>query len=474
MNYKTSPSIKENREKIQKQKELLNQKFLSQLQRKSLPVKDTEQEKEKVDKQQIKKVKKQLKAMQKKLDEQKSLLNKYKKESRTEKSNNEVIKRQNWELQQEIAQITTNYKALLNEKNIKLMEESQLKIAAEKEVENLIAQQKRSRKTGNKQINLANQVKELTSLNKTLEQRLKNYDQLMQQEHGDYKQKIYKLQSELDQSKLIEKNMQNNPLYLIKSLKKQMTSEHLPDLISLLEQFISRNNIKYFYREQQNIFYTFMRRVSLLSYHLKKQVLEPYKLRNPRYGWKNEKLGYLTQEGEQWFFVDLTQGDEIKTYPVTESRVPAILVECPAKAIIQAGNAIITTCLTWEKLEINKGNIRGEKYKGEKKQSTVKKYNQFGNFKCLVVGSRYLIDYKNRLELHGCIVEVHNPYEEGFELLKGKINRAEIILVCERHVPHSVWDYIDKRQSFVSVLKTDSKDLISTFTYLTLQRCELI
>ncbi|MDY0406122.1 hypothetical protein P5G51_012625 [Virgibacillus sp. 179-BFC.A HS] len=57
--------------------------------------------------------------------------------------------------------------------------------------------------------------------------------------------------------------------------------------------------------------------------------------------------------------------------------------------------------------------------------------------------------------------------------MEGKTGRAEIILVCERHIPHGVWDYVDKKQPFVSVLKQDSKDLIASHAYLTLQRCEL-
>jgi hypothetical protein len=473
MNYKAHPSIKENRELRLKQKEALNQKFLKQLQKKSLHGKTIEHEEENVNTQQIKKVKKQFKELKKKFQDQKSLVNKLKKENRSEKKSNELLKKHNWELQQELTQLIKNYETKLNEQNIKLIEERHLKRAAEKEIEKFETERKKRRKTGNKQIDMAKQVKKLISTNKILKQRLENYDQLMIQEYGDYKLQVQKLQSELDQYKLIEKNIQNDPQYVIHTLKKQMTSENIPDLISLMEQFINRNNLKYFYRGQQNIFYTFMRRVSLLSYHSKKQALKPFIIQKPRNNRKNEKLGYLTREEEQWFFVDVNQSPDIKSFPVTEIMVKSLAEDCPAKAMIQDGNAIITKCFTWESPEIEeKPRIVGKNTL--RKNNLVKEYNQFGNFKFLVLGSRYLTDYKNRLEMHGCEVEIHNPYEEGFELLKGKINRAEIILVCERHIPHGVWDYVDRRQSFVSVLKTDSKDLISTFAYLTLQRCELI
>lgn len=113
-----------------------------------------------------------------------------------------------------------------------------------------------------------------------------------------------------------------------------------------------------------------------------------------------------------------------------------------------------------------------EKQKDGKAQTRA--YTQFGNFKILVIGSRFMSDYKHRLEKHGCTAILHNAYEENFQVLKGKISKAEIILVCERHIPHSVWDHVDKKQPFVSALKQDSKDLVATFAYLTLKRCELV
>src|SRR5699024_3904231 len=97
-------------------------------------------------------------------------------------------------------------------------------------------------------------------------------------------------------------------------------------------------------------------------------------------------------------------------------------------------------------------------------------YTQFGNFKILGIGSRFMSDYKHRLEKHGCTAILHNAYEENFQVFKGKISKAEIILVCERHIRHSVWDHMNKQLPYLSALKHVSKDLVATVAYLTLHR----
>jgi hypothetical protein len=76
--------------------------------------------------------------------------------------------------------------------------------------------------------------------------------------------------------------------------------------------------------------------------------------------------------------------------------------------------------------------------------------------------------------MHGFTAVVHNPYEESYELIAGKLSRADVILVCERHVPHSICGHVDRSEQNVGVLKNDSKDLISTYAYMVLERCGLL
>ncbi|WNS82184.1 hypothetical protein RRU94_15660 [Domibacillus sp. DTU_2020_1001157_1_SI_ALB_TIR_016] len=197
---------------------------------------------------------------------------------------------------------------------------------------------------------------------------------------------------------------------------------------------------------------------------------ERYKLRNTKNTSNYERIGFITLENNSWQFVDYTDTSNVQSYFIRDNLSKQPLVEeCPVKAILQDGQALIVETYAWE---IPSSPINNRKMKNDLTEP--KNYLRFGNFKILVIGARFMNDYRNRLENHGCSVELHNPYEESYEVLKGKLNRAEIVLVCERHVPHSIWNYVDRNQPYVTVLKKDSKDLISSFTYLTLCRCELI
>ncbi|MCE4049915.1 hypothetical protein [Bacillus sp. Au-Bac7] len=380
------------------------------------------------------------------------------------------LKKEKWQLQEEINHITKQFDHEKKVLNIKLKNEMNLTKGMQRQLDTQKKERSGKLKGLEKQIALAKQIEMLKKNNAELKQRLDNYDSLVKQEHVDYKAEVAKLLKELNRYKMLENRLRNNPEALFKYLQQLMNTTHLPEFLHLLEQYITKENLKYFYKEDQNVFYTFMRRVSLLSYHSKKKTISPFVLRNPKNSSEKDRLGYLTKEDGEWKFIDLTSTPEAKELPVkNNSIIDSANVELPVRAIVYEGVAEITRVYSGQ--EFNQGNSGQNTNKRVTKRKTFK---PFGNFKVLIVGSRQMNDYKERLEKHGCNVEVHNPYEEGFELFKGKISRAEIILVCERHVPHNVWAYIDRQQPFVSVLKKDSPDLIATYAYITLQRCELI
>ncbi|WP_043932529.1 hypothetical protein [Bacillus sp. EB01] len=458
-------NVKKNIEINKRKKEALNEKFLTRVQIKDKAIKLNDKSE---DLKQIKEIHKKLKKAQKEIEAQKKLIHELREENRLEKQKNESLKREKWELQKELNLETKR----LEIKTMELHTSLQKEIKQTKELElqlDLLKKEKRRKRVSDKQKNLANQVKQLREQNTALKQKLDNFDSIVIQEHGDLREELAKLQRELDTYKVFENNLRSNPELLISYFQGRFGAKYLPQLLLLLEQYISKENLKYFYLEGQNVFYTFMRRVGLLG-HLSKKRASPYILRNPKYFQESERLGYLAFEDGEWMFTDLTTTAEINSFPVKDSSViPSDSTDLPARARVQEGVAEITRLYSW--FEFNPtSNVQ----KVSRKASKQKEYKTFGNFKILIVGSRLMNNYMSRLEKHGCLVQVHNPYEDGFELLKGRVGRAEIILVCERHVPHNVWDYIDRRQPYVSVLKKDSADLISTYTYLTLQRCELI
>ncbi|WP_373894191.1 hypothetical protein [Virgibacillus sp. CBA3643] len=153
-----------------------------------------------------------------------------------------------------------------------------------------------------------------------------------------------------------------------------------------------------------------------------------------------ERLGYVTYDAHTWKFVDVTESERFEIYPINANiSDKELTIDQPAKATLKQDGVTITKLFT----SMEPTPIPPRK-RSPSTKTPRRKYRAFGNFKVLILGSRFMSEYKHRLENHGCHVEIHNPYEESFEVLKGKINRAEIILVCEGHIPHSIWDYVDR------------------------------
>ena len=89
-------------------------------------------------------------------------------------------------------------------------------------------------------------------------------------------------------------------------------------------------------------------------------------------------------------------------------------------------------------------------------------YPFFGTYHILIVGSRNQTNYTERLKKHGLIVQWHNPFEEGYKRLNGKYQKADAVIVCTRHIPHSVLDHIDKKSEKVELLERDNEEILAS------------
>ena len=428
------------------------------------PTSPTEQK----EKQLRRKVQKELEGNQKKLTQKSEMIREQAEKLKKYEQELAELKYQQWKNRDQYVQLK-NLETELMQREVGIEAERKKRMEMERRIEQLELEREKGEKGGKKLVNLSNQLKQLKQSNRTLRKQLENHDLLTSQKYGNVEQEVENLQKEVQIYRKREKEIHQNPMYLMSYMKQHMTDEYLPDLIGIVESFITKDNLHYFYRGQHNLFYLLMRRVNLLSYHSKNRK-KPYSMKKTKNANDKERLGYLIYENDTWMFVDTTQSDHSEIYQVIENRNEEVLtVDRPVRAILQDEGVDVDKYLT---LESSASAHTVEKQKGGKAQTRA--YMQFGNFKILVIGSRFMSDYKHRLEKHGCTATLHNPYEESFEVLKGKISKSEIILVCERHIPHSVWDHVDKKQPFVSALKQDSKDLIATFAYLTLKRCELV
>jgi hypothetical protein len=112
-------------------------------------------------------------------------------------------------------------------------------------------------------------------------------------------------------------------------------------------------------------------------------------------------LGHLSDKSDHWVFVDYDSNEFPLKYPLASDMLT--MNERPVKAILEEGNALLTEHFNWE------SSIRAEE---GQRRSAVKqrKYVNFGNYNILIIGSRFLSDYKHRPEMYGCTAVVHNPY----------------------------------------------------------------
>ncbi|ASN03932.1 hypothetical protein [Virgibacillus necropolis] len=416
-----------------------------------------------------KRAQKQVDDLQKRSDRSKQTIIKQRQHILEFKEKVAKLEYERYETNQKLSKLKEQYEIEIMKRDKLLLNEQNIRKEAEKTVQRLIVKHQKDQKSGNAKVNFLNQVQQLKKSNKALRQQVENYDLLTHEKYGDLEQEVNNLRKEVHIFRNRECQIKNDPLFLLDYMKQYISSAYVPELVDLIQDYITSENLHHFYRGDQNVFYLLMRRVNLLNFHIKKRNNQ-YKLKSTTNSSEVQRLGYLVFDNGSWQFVDVTQANSPKVYAVQAnvSNEP-LEIDKPVKAILKEDSVTIIKCFSMEmpkQLQYKKKQTNSPTPKNE--------YLQFGNFKVLVIGSRFLSDYKDCLEKHGCNTELHNPFEESYERLTGKISRAEIILVCERHIPHSLWGHVDKHQPYVSVLKKDSKDLISTITYLTLQRCELV
>lgn len=184
-------------------------------------------------------------------------------------------------------------------------------------------------------------------------------------------------------------------------MNRYVTGDYLPDLLDMVQDHITTENLHHFYRGEQNIFYLFMRRINMLNFRDQKRITQ-YQLNNRTNSDDLQRLGYVTYKNGNWVFVDMTQANHPQVYDVLENASDEPLtIDRPAKATLHQNGVTITKCFSMEVPTYAQAKRR----QSNPTPTTSKKdYLWFGNFKVLVIGSRFLNDYKYRLEKHGCLV----------------------------------------------------------------------
>lgn len=344
----------------------------------------------------------------------------------------------------------------------------------------------------NRQKELEQQVHKLTQEQKKQSfDKLANQNQQLRVQLEEMRQKMKKIQmkialmnsikrgEEQEQYKQEIRNLRERNKGLNEKIKSYQDVHQPDNLLTVLKDMITPENIAFFYQNKQN-------RLGKLSERIEELKREQErKKNNPPKAWlklretvKEEdlKMGYITKHDSTWYFFDIGsyEDENYETYEVIgNTSNQKFKQDLPVKCILREdGTASVTE--VYENHEIPEKITKAfkPKEKGEKKEKTY--YEHFGKSKILIIGSRNLAEYEQRLEKHGLIVEVHNPFEENYHRLEGKFNSADVVVVCTSHISHAVMNHIDKKHPKVEMIERDNEEWIAVRVKFAMQKLGIL
>lgn len=233
-------------------------------------------------------------------------------------------------------------------------------------------------------------------------------------------------------------------------------AEDIEMLIRVLESRLTKETVS-----QYDGLYSLLARVKAMK--------RPNRKKKHRIPENTRVIGILKRQDDQFVLMGLHDA----TYPISATQLP-LVEDAPAAAVIdEKGAAQIVEIFESDKGTVDEGSLKTKK----EKTRNIKRDVPFslGGLKVLVVGSRNLAAYRDALEAAGAVAETHNPYEEDLKLLPHAVARAEAILVCASHVPHTVYELIDRSSPNVEVIHHDRVSVIlarARFLAINLYRTE--
>lgn len=97
-----------------------------------------------------------------------------------------------------------------------------------------------------------------------------------------------------------------------------------------------------------------------------------------------------------------------------------------------------------------------------------------GDFSVLVFAGRFKARYKDYLENYGYKVDVYDGFSESTYNLRSRVKKANVILICTKHVPHMVLDFVETNDKRVIKLTVDNKEMLGYRTWFKLKELHLI
>lgn len=455
----TQSKFSDDMDNRQKEKELLQKKFL-EINKKSKQetiLKQDAKENNVVTDEEINNYRKKISKLQADLDKAKLKISEKNKQFKNINEDNKVNKKIIFDLKnnidnlQEIKRISENkYNELLDKYNN--LNNQLIKLKDNNIYENKITALRFTiDKLENQNIKYQKSIENLTNRLKNMQTKLLNKMSFnYSQDVEDKKKKIENLNKQV--KSLIVKNkklqtiiisMEDNDINLINATKERLVKVS-KSIVKKIQYYLLLDWYKDWKNEKLNK--EFIIKSSTTEIDLK----EEYKI----------EYGYVTLNEFGEYYFNSVNNDK---YPIIYSK-KEINVDIPCKVGISNNQAYIFNQYKENDIYKSQNIDRTEENIKLKKDFKIGdelyKSDIFKGYSILIIGSRSKKQYVDLLSKQGATVMWYNPFEENLKRLDEKYKYADIVLVCTRHISHSIYNHIDISNKKVQQIKRDDNEVI--------------
>ncbi len=288
--------------------------------------------------------------------------------------------------------------------------------------------------------------------------RLRQMNQELKEQINSLEQEVRKLQSnDLNQDNLKLMNKLNEALILANSfrrkyysLKREIEKGYpVSKLLFLLDEKLGMDNIT----EYEPLYRLFSKMIRMKKF-LRRYTGYMAKSNN---GSVEVVMGYILYSHEQHWFASLN--GQAYRLDISSEELGAT-DDLPASAVINDGKARIKTIYPIEYNNDFPGPNPTVNRSRKHKELNSDDIHEFQGIKILIVGSRNKEKYLKALSDLGAKVTWHNPYEDGENALMGKLSSANVVILCQRHIPHGILDIADITDPRVELVSRDNVTVI--------------
>lgn len=272
---------------------------------------------------------------------------------------------------------------------------------------------------------------------------------------ADYKEKITSANETIHSLKI-----ENSKLKQFQKSYIFSSEECLANAMEAIEKYIEVNNFSKYRRRLMKIIN------KMEELNEKKKLLEHSENETALDIEKSETFGFIIDDNGTHFFSTF----ENKIYKTSMYQPPYVVLDgdTPAKAFINDNNeAYILKTYDYE--EEAKKKETGSKIKADRIKEEVEKerYEKMGDFKVLIVSDMKKDEYIEELKKYEIPSKWIDPVDANMPEILKDAEKYDIIILCKRHIPHKINDYLSDYAYKTSLLDKDNKQyLVARVRYM--------